>query len=648
MHSRIFGIDLGTTNSVAAIFRNGQIEVLPSKSGSKLFPSYVAYSKRTPGEYIVGEFAKRRLSQPATSIVVHDCKRLIGVGYDSEIVRRVQESVGYEIEDDGNNKPKIVVRLEGKVIEKYPEDIGAMVLREIATRMQEFMGDDIQNVVITVPAYFNQRQRDLTKAAGAIAGLNVVEIITEPQAAAYAYLDQRDVAGNSTLMVYDLGGGTFDVTILKVSGEQVEEVALDGDTLLGGSDLDMILLDKVKEEYKVVIGNPLPQRLIPKMRDQCEQAKISLTSLDSVSIALDDDHFYELSRTEMNHLFDKSIRRTLDICDRALGSANIHPEDVSQILLVGGSTRLKLVQTLLEEHYPEAKILKTINPDECVAYGAAKYAYNWDISGKPIPEFVPYIPPKPNPSPASPPNVEILPLSEEELPPPPPPPVPPVSESPVPESPSPNPVIRQIPITKETYKCRCSSDIGIEKKKEMFVLIKRGTELPAEGNLMMKMGNRRSTVRLTLYQGNDKLVKNNTALQTVKVSVDPTKDIYLCLSLKMNENGSLSLHLADYQTGNEIDYNEIEAAISKDEIRNRSHALKEEENERGRLEQMNKLRNKLLNKANALLWKVKSEDDRNVLNQEYSRFEQMAITSTTQEVIDNFTQLLQDMESRIE
>ena len=400
MHSRIFGIDLGNEKSVAAIFRNGQIEVSPSTAESKLFPSYVAYSKRTPGDYIVGEFAKRRLSQPAGWIVVHDCRRLLGVSYDTEIVRRIQESVRYEIEDDGNNKPKIVVRLEGKVIEKYPEEIEAMVLREITTRMQQFMGDDIHNVVITVPAYFNQHQRDLTKAAGAIAGLNVVEIITEPQAAAYAYLDQRDVAGNSTLMVYDLGGGTFDVTILKVSGEQVEEVALDGDAL-GGSNLDMILLDKVKEEYKDVVEKPLPQRLIPKMRDQCEQAKISLTSLDSVSIALDDDHFYELSRTEMNHLFDESIRRTLGICDRALGSANIHPEDVSQILLVGGSTRLKLVQTLLEEHYPEARILKTINPEECVAYGAAKYAYNWDISGKPIPEFVPYVPPKSNPPPVS-------------------------------------------------------------------------------------------------------------------------------------------------------------------------------------------------------------------------------------------------------
>ena len=184
------------------------------------------------------------------------------------------------------------------------------------------MGDDIHNVVITVPAHFNQHQRDLTKAAGTIAGLNVVEIITEPQAAAYAYLDQRDDVGSSTLMVYDFGGTTFDVTILKVSGEQVEEVALDGDAL-GGSNLDMILLDKVKEEYKNVIKKPLPQRLIPKMRDQCEQAKISLTSLDSVSIALDDDHPYELSRTEMNHLFNESIRRTLDICDRALGSANM-------------------------------------------------------------------------------------------------------------------------------------------------------------------------------------------------------------------------------------------------------------------------------------------------------------------------------------
>ena len=421
MHSRIFGIDLGNEKSVAAIFRNGQIEVLPSKSGSKLFPSYVAYSKRTPGDYIVGELGKKKLYQPAGWIVVHDCRRLLGVSYDSEIVRRVQSSVGYEIEDDGNNKPRIVIRLEGKVIKKYPEEIEAMILREITTRIQEYLGVDIHNAVITVPAYFNQRQRDLTKTAGTIAGLNVVEIITEPQAAAYAYFDQIDVVGSSTLMVYDLGGGTFGVTILKVSEEEIEEVALDGDTLLGGSDLDMILLDRVKEEYKTVIGDPLPQRLIPKMLRRCEEAKISLTSLESVSIALDDDHFYDLSRTEMNHLFNESIRRTLDICDRALGSANLYPEDVDYIILAGGSTKLEPVRTLLEEHYPEVKILKAINPEEYVAYGAARFAHSWDISGKPIPEFVPYVPPKSNPPPLSPLNDEVL------SPPPSPPPVPPVS-----------------------------------------------------------------------------------------------------------------------------------------------------------------------------------------------------------------------------
>ena len=634
MHSRIFGIDLGSTNSVAAIFRNGQIEVLPSKAGSKLFPSYVAYSKRTPGVYIVGEFAKRRLSQPATSIVVHDCKRLLGVNYDSEIVRRVQSSVGFEIEDDGNNKPRIVIRLEGKVIKKYPEEIEAMVLIEITTRMHEYLGDDIHNVVITVPVYYNQYQRDLTKAACAIAGLNVVEMITEPQAAAYAYLDQRDVVESSTLMVYDLGGGTFNVMILKVSGEQIEEVALDGDCL-GGSDLDMLLLDRVKEEYETVIGKPLPQRLIPKMRDQCEQAKISLTPLEYVSIALDDDHFYELSRTEMNHLFNDSIRRTLDICDRALGSANICPKDIIQILLVGGSTRLRLVQTLLEEHYPKAQLLKTINPDECVVYGAARFAHNWDIRGRPIPEFVPYVPPKSNPPPVSLPlDGDVLPPNDAELP------------HPMHTSPSSNPAKRETPLTNETYKYHCSSDVSIEMKKKMYVLIKRGTELPAEGKLTMKLSARRSTVRLTLYQGNDKLAKNNKELRTVNISVDPSKDIYLSINLKMNENGNLSLYLVDYQTGKEIDYS-VEAAISEDEIRNRSYALKEEEDERERLKQMSDLRSALLNQANDLMWRVKSEDDRNVLNQEYERFEQMAVTSITREVIDNFTRLLQDLENRM-
>ena len=378
MSSTTFGIDLGSTNSVAAIWKNGDIEVLAYKTGFRFFPSCVAYDKRNPAHSIIGYFAKQKMQKTSYG-VFHHVRDFLGVTYDNPIVAEMRGSVGYDIRNGADGKLVVAIQTEAGDVVKHPEDVEAMILSAIAEEMKCYVGYDIRNAVITVPAYFDQYKRDLTKLAGQIAGLNVRAIISEPQAAAYAYFDFTNEDRDLTFMIYDLGGRTFDVTILAYEGDEFTELATDGDRYCGGHDFDKLILDEMKKRYKDETEEPLPAKLIAKVLSKCEQAKKALLTSPHTEIDITDDVIIDFNRAEMNRIIGPKLTNTLKICDRAIAAAKINASDIDSIILVGGSTRLLLVEELLKSHFPRVPIKGNMGPDECVAYGAAKYAHNLDI-----------------------------------------------------------------------------------------------------------------------------------------------------------------------------------------------------------------------------------------------------------------------------
>ena len=619
MQSSTFGVDLGTTNSVAAIWKNGTVDVIAYKTGSRLFPSYVAYNKKNPANSVIGQFAKQKMESPSYG-VFHSCKRLLGVPYNSNIVKIMKDSVGYDIREDAKGKLVVAIKTDKGDIVKHPEDVGAMILSAIAEEMKAYAGFDIRNVVITVPAYFDQYKRDLTKLAGQIAGLNVRAIISEPQAAAYAYLDYTDNREKSTFMIYDLGGGTFDVTILRCEGNQFTELATDGDVFCGGFDFDKLILDKIKGLYEEETKRPFPIKLTAEVLAKCEQAKIALLGSFQTEIEVTYDQIYALTLAEMNRLIGPKLEDTLKICDRAIQSAGIEVSEIDHIILVGGSTRLKLVGELLEKHFPNIPIKGNISPDECVAYGAAKYAHNLDLN-IPVPESVP--------EPASMPEFEYIINSRYSLLPP--------SEEPIntPQPPKEKP-IQVVDIQNVEYFARCPSDIGISNAGRMEVLIPRNTPLPISKRKLIHLRIAAySIIRISLYQGNDPLVKNNGMLKNMEIHLEPNNEIYLSIRLDMAKDGSLSVRVVDYLTGDSYEYKDIQAALTKEELKERQNTIEQERNTRNRLLALDNIRNRLQYWGLSLLNENVDEEDRRIIDQNVNRLLNEGLTEELTDEVYN-------------
>jgi len=353
MKEKVIGIDLGTTNSCAAIVRGGRPEVIPNAEGDRVTPSAVAFTES--GELLVGKLAKRQaVLNPERTVL--SIKRKMGTDY------------------------RVKISLDGQVKEYSPEQISAFILQKIKRDAEEYLGTKIKKAVITVPAYFNNLQRQATKDAGKIAGLEVLRIINEPTAAALAYgLDRQ---GEQKIVVYDLGGGTFDVSILEIGEGVFEVVATDGDTQLGGDDFDRRIMDWLIEEFKKDTGIDLRNdpAAMQRLRDAAEQAKIELSSRMETQISLPyitadasgPKHLDKtLTRAKFEAMIEDLLERTMKIVDNALAAAKLTPEDIDQVVLVGGSTRIPKVQELVAEKFTKGKINKEINPDEVVALGAA-------------------------------------------------------------------------------------------------------------------------------------------------------------------------------------------------------------------------------------------------------------------------------------
>ena len=378
MSSLAIGIDLGTTFSCVGVWKEGKVEIIANDQGERTTPSYVAF---TQTERLIGEPAK---SQAAlnTQNTIYDAKRLIGRKLSDHVVQDDMKHYSFKVVADEQDRPKVQVHVEGKDEETfYPEQISAMVLEKMKSTAEEYLGQKVTNAVITVPAYFNDAQRKATQDAGRIAGLNVLRVINEPTAAAIAYGMDKSTEGERNVLVFDLGGGTFDVTLLTIDEGMFEVKATAGDTHLGGEDFDSRLVnhcaDTFKRQYKSdLTSNP---RAMRRLRTACERAKRTLSSSATATVEIESlfegkDFSTQITRARFEELCADLFRGCLDPVEKVLRDAKIDKSAVHEVVLVGGSTRIPKVQKLLSDFFNGKELCKSINPDEAVAYGAAVQA----------------------------------------------------------------------------------------------------------------------------------------------------------------------------------------------------------------------------------------------------------------------------------
>src|SRR3989441_980568 len=369
--SKIIGIDLGTTNSVVAVMQGGEPVVIPNQEGGRTTPSVVAITKT--GERLVGQVAKRQaVTNPENTI--YSIKRFMGRRYDevAEEMKRIPYKVARGPHDDAR------VDIFGKAYS--PPEISAMILQKLRAAAEDFLGEKVTKAVITVPAYFNDAQRQATKQAGEIAGLEVVRIINEPTAAALAYgLDKKS---DETIAVYDLGGGTFDISVLEVGSGVVEVKSTNGDTHLGGDDVDQRIVDWLIDEFKKENSIDLSKdrMALQRLKEAAEKAKIELSQMMETEINLPfitagasgPIHMQlKLTRTRLEQLMNDLLERSMKPVKQALEDAKLSPTDIHEVVLVGGSTRIPKVQTLVRNFFAGKEPHKGVNPDEVVAVGAA-------------------------------------------------------------------------------------------------------------------------------------------------------------------------------------------------------------------------------------------------------------------------------------
>jgi len=374
--SKAIGIDLGTTYSCVGVWQNDRVEIIANDQGNRTTPSYVAF---TDSERLIGDAAKNQVAMNPVN-TVFDAKRLIGRRFADQEVQSDMKHWPFTVIDKGG-KPIIQVEFKGETKTFTPEEISSMVLLKMKETAEAYLSQTVTNAVVTVPAYFNDSQRQATKDAGVISGLNVLRIINEPTAAAIAYgLDKKQV-GEKNVLIFDLGGGTFDVSLLTIEDGIFEVKATAGDTHLGGEDFDNRLVSHFVAEFKRkhkkdLSSNP---RALRRLRTACERAKRTLSSAAQTTIEIDSlfdgiDFYTSITRARFEELCQDLFRSTVDPVDKVLRDSKIDKSNVHEIVLVGGSTRIPKVQKLVSDFFNGKEPNKSINPDEAVAYGAAVQA----------------------------------------------------------------------------------------------------------------------------------------------------------------------------------------------------------------------------------------------------------------------------------
>jgi len=370
------GIDLGTTYSCVGVFQHGKVEIIANDQGNRTTPSYVAF---TDSERLIGDAAKNQVAMNPEN-TVFDAKRLIGRRVDDATVKSDMKHWPFKIVPDGT-KPKIEVEYKGEKKTFYAEEISSMVLTKMKETAEAYLGKAVSDAVVTVPAYFNDSQRQATKDAGTISGLNVMRIINEPTAAAIAYGLDKKVGTERNVLIFDLGGGTFDVSVLTIEDGIFEVKSTSGDTHLGGEDFDNRMVNHFIEDFKRKFKKDIKdnKRAVRRLRTACERAKRTLSSSSQASIEIDSlfegiDYYTNITRARFEELCSDLFRQTLEPVEKALRDAKIEKPGIHDIVLVGGSTRIPKIQKLLQDNFNGKELNKSINPDEAVAYGAAVQA----------------------------------------------------------------------------------------------------------------------------------------------------------------------------------------------------------------------------------------------------------------------------------
>ena len=371
------GIDLGTTYSAVGIWQNDRVEIIANDQGNRTTPSYVAF---TDQERLIGDAAKNQCSMNPQN-TVYDAKRLLGRQFSSKEVQSEIPNLMYTIKDE-KNKPMIDVEYQGEQKLFSPEEISAMILTKMKETAETYLGKTVTDAVVTVPAYFNDSQRQATKDAGVIAGLNVMRIINEPTAAAIAYgLDKKNTNGEKNILIFDCGGGTHDVSLLAIDDGIFEVKATAGDTHLGGEDFDTRMVNHFVSEFKRKHKHDPSsnKRSIRRLRTACEKAKRTLSSSATTSIEIDSffegiDFYSSITRARFEELCMDVFRRAMDPVEKVLRDSKLAKNDVDEVVLVGGSTRIPKIKSMLSDFFNGKELNKSINPDECVAYGAAVQA----------------------------------------------------------------------------------------------------------------------------------------------------------------------------------------------------------------------------------------------------------------------------------
>jgi heat shock 70kDa protein 1/2/6/8 len=371
------GIDLGTTYSCVGVWRDNRCEIIANDQGNRTTPSYVAFSN---DERIIGDGAKNQAAMNPTN-TIYDAKRLIGREFKDQIVQQEMKGFPFSVKDDGSGKPVIEVEYKDETKTFHPEEISAMVLTKMKETAEAYLGESVSEAVVTVPAYFNDGQRQATKDAGQIAGLNVLRIINEPTAAAIAYgLDNQ--SNEQNVLIFDMGGGTFDVSLLNIDDGIFEVRATAGNGHLGGEDFDNLLMQhfmaEFKRKHKVDMSEN--KRSVRRLKTACEKAKRTLSSSSTANLEIDSiyegiDFFTSITRAKFESLCMTLFQQSLEPVSKVLRDASCSKSEIDEIVLVGGSTRIPKIQEMLSSFFGGKELSKKINPDEAVAYGASVQAH---------------------------------------------------------------------------------------------------------------------------------------------------------------------------------------------------------------------------------------------------------------------------------